>query len=133
MRDYLHEETGMKLRIKGNSLRIRVTQGELAQFAATGRVTERVDFGGGAVLTYALVRDPGISALRSTFSAATIEIRVPEPAARQWCRTEEVTLSATYPTSAGDLRLMVEKDFGCLAIREGEDESDNFPNPNQTC
>jgi hypothetical protein len=30
---------------------------------------------------------------------------------------------------------MVEKDFACLAPREGEDESDNFENPtvDKTC
>jgi hypothetical protein len=123
----------MKLRVKGNSLRIRVTQGELAQFAAAGRVAERVEFGGGAVLTYALVRDAGIAAMRSTFRNNTIEIQVPEAAARQWCRSEDVTLTATYSTPEGEMRLLVEKDFGCLAVREGEDESDNFPNPNQTC
>jgi hypothetical protein len=34
------------------------------------------------------------------------------------------------------LRILVEKDFACLAPREGEDESDMFPNPlsgKETC
>lgn len=123
----------MKLRIKGNSLRLRVTQGELAQFSRVGRVAERIEFGGGAMLTYALVRDAGITAMRSTFGNATIEVHVPEAAAHHWCTSDDVALAGTYALPEGDMRLLVEKDFGCLAVREGEDESDNFPNPNQTC
>jgi hypothetical protein len=43
-------------------------------------------------------------------------------------------LAGAQPAAAdAELRIVVEKDFACLTAREGEDESDNFPNPNPTC
>jgi len=33
------------------------------------------------------------------------------------------------PQAVGDLRIIVEKDFACLAPRSDEDESDNFAHP----
>jgi len=35
----------MKLRIRGNSLRLRLLRGEVQQFGETGRVTETIQFG----------------------------------------------------------------------------------------
>ena len=47
----------MKLRIRGDSIRIRVSQGELREFAERGQVRDTVHFGGGVGLTYALESD----------------------------------------------------------------------------
>ncbi|MGH8167708.1 MAG: DUF7009 family protein [Woeseiaceae bacterium] len=33
------------------------------------------------------------------------------------------------PLDGDELSILVEKDFACLAPREGEDDSDKFPNP----
>jgi hypothetical protein len=45
-----------------------------------------------------------------------------------------VTLAGTQPAAQdAELRIVIEKDFACLTVREGEDESDNFPNPNPRC
>jgi hypothetical protein len=48
----------MKLRIQGNSIRLRVSRSELAAFVETGRLEETVYFGPQVEtsLTYALVR-----------------------------------------------------------------------------
>lgn len=121
--------TVMKLRIKGNSLRIRVTQSELREFDEKGSVQDAVNFGGGRALVYRLSRAPGNQELSATYNADVIEVRVPEAAARQWCSTDLVTLSGTQSRDGVELRLVVEKDFACLKPREGEDESDNFPHP----
>jgi hypothetical protein len=40
-----------------------------------------------------------------------------------------VTLAHEQALPDGSLRITLEKDFACLAPREGEDESDNFPHP----
>ncbi len=47
----------MKLRIKGDSLRLRLTQGEVTALDTGGVVEEKVRFGGGAALIYRLRRD----------------------------------------------------------------------------
>lgn len=124
----------MKLRIKGDSLRLRLTQAEVNELAAHGVVADCVRFGGGAQLFYRLTRDRQTQALTAGYSDGVIDVRLPEQVALDWCRSNEVTLTGTQPAAAdAELRIVVEKDFACLTAREGEDESDNFPNPNKSC
>ena len=126
----------MKLRIKGDSLRLRLTKGEVSQLDTDGLVEDQVRFSGGAALIYRLRSDARAEALTASFTQGAVEIRVPEKSARSWAGSDEVTLAGAQPISASDeLRIVVEKDFACLAPREGEDESDNFENPtvDQTC
>jgi hypothetical protein len=125
----------MKLRIKGDSLRLRLTQAEVSELEAHGVVADCIRFGGGAQLFYRLTRDRHAQAISAGYSDGVIDVRVPDQAALKWCRSaEEVTLSGAQPAAAdAELRLVVEKDFACLTAREGEDESDNFPNPRQSC
>jgi len=41
-----------------------------------------------------------------------------------------VSIAASQILDEGDqLSILVEKDFACLAPREGEDETDMYPNP----
>ena len=119
----------MKLRIKGSSLRLRLTQGEIQQLAETGEVQEQVPFAAGGTLTYRLRRVTGINDITATYGGNIIEILIPERASRQWCGTEQVTLEHSQRVPGGELRVTLEKDFACLAPRAGEDESDNFPHP----
>lgn len=119
----------MKLRIKGDSLRIRVTQGELQQLVASGRVEERIHFGAERALTYRLAVDAHAPQLAARYERDTIEVRIPENSVLQWSRTELVTLTNTPSEGGAALKIFVEKDFACLQPREGEDESDHFPHP----
>jgi hypothetical protein len=119
----------MKLRIKGSSLRLRLTQGEVQQLQAQGEVAEQVHFGGGARLTYRLRTNLKDAEISATYGDNVIDIRIPEKAALTWARTEQVTLSHAEPVTAGELRVVIEKDWNCLAPRSDEDESDNFPHP----
>jgi hypothetical protein len=125
----------MKLRIKGDSLRLRLTQGEVSELEQHGVVADCVRFGGGASLFYRLSRDRNEQAIGASYADGVIDVRVPNEAALKWCRSaEEVTLTGAQPAAAdAELRIVVEKDFACLTAREGEDESDNFPNPNKSC
>lgn len=119
----------MKLRIKGDSLRIRVTQTELQDFVTQGQVEDRIRFGPDRALAYRLALDPKASRLSAGFEHDSIEVRIPEADARNWSQTDLVTLAGTQEQSGVELRIVVEKDFACLAPREGEDEADNFPHP----
>lgn len=127
----------MKLRIRGSSLRLRLSQSEVSTLAERGSVEDQVEFSGGARLVYRLRADKNTSEISANYSQNLIEVRIPEPLAAQWCGTDLVSLSGGQPAASGALRLQVEKDFACLAPREGEDESDNFPHPaagsGQTC
>ena len=84
----------MKLRIKGPTLRLRLTQGEIGALASEGLVEERVPFAAGAQLVYRLRRDPAARAISASYRGDVLEVRVPEGTAREWCTTELVTLDA---------------------------------------
>ena len=52
--------------------------------------------------------------------------------APEWVDSDEVSISSEQQLDQGGLlKILVEKDFACLAPREGEDESDMFPHPQQ--
>lgn len=119
----------MKLRIKGDSLRLRLTQGEMRTLAEQGAVEDRVSFPGGAALRYRLRTDNETPSISACYASNLIDILVPGALAERWCGTDLVTLSASQATASGELLVVLEKDWACLAPREGEDESDNFPHP----
>jgi hypothetical protein len=121
----------MKLRIKGNSLRLRVSRSELARFQAAGRIEETIHFTAApeATLTYALE-----SALRSSpvsvqYGTGAVTIILSQDRARIWEAQNEVGIYTTLDMGpAGSLEVVVEKDFACLD-RSNEDNSDTFTNP----
>lgn len=119
----------MKLRVKGSSLRLRLTQGEVQRLEREGQVAEEVHFGGGAKLTYRLRTDMGSSNISASYGNNVIDILIPKQAALSWSHTDQVTLSGSEPVTDGELRIVIEKDWNCLAPRSEEDESDNFPHP----
>lgn len=119
----------MKLRIKGSSLRLRLTQGEVRQLQDSGAVSEEVRFDGARTLGYRVMTSSEVSDITVSYDHNLIEIRLPRARAQRWISTDEVTLSHEQPNGAGTLRIVIEKDWACLAPREGEDESDNFPHP----
>jgi hypothetical protein len=119
----------MKLRIKGPTLRLRLTRAEIGALLQEGMVEERVPFAPGVSLIYRLRRDAAAFGISATFRNGVVEILVPEGEAREWGTSELVTLAHEQALPEGTLRITLEKDFACLAPREGEDESDNFPHP----
>lgn len=121
----------MKLRIRGNSVRIRIMQSELKQLMEQGAIEEHVHFPEGNVLTYRLKVD---AAFRASFENNLIEVSIDESDADIWMRSDELSLKTTIDvTKSSQLSLLVEKDLACLTPREGEDDSDAFPNPNESC
>jgi hypothetical protein len=119
----------MKLRIKGDSLRLRLTRGEVQRLADSGGVEEHVHVSPQGALIYRLQRVSAGVPLGATFANGVIEIQVSTEAADRWCTSELVTLEHTQHHGSVALRIVVEKDWACLAPREDEDESDNFRHP----
>lgn len=121
----------MKLRVRGDSLRLRLTRGEVEAFGRDGRVEEAVRFGAGVRLSYALERGDALSA---RLDGARVVVTVPADVAREWCDTDRVAIEGSQPVGDGaSLRLLVEKDFACLKTRSGESDADAFPNPHDHC
>ncbi|MBM3416872.1 MAG: hypothetical protein FJY20_10635 [Bacteroidetes bacterium] len=123
----------MKIRIKGNSIRYRLTQTEIAGFGKNGYLEERTEFLNGAVFYYCLEKRPGIDNLQATFLDNRITVFVPVSIAEEWTTTEAVGFNNTVPLGdEKELFLLIEKDFVCLD-HTFEDQSDNYPNPNKAC
>jgi hypothetical protein len=122
----------MKIRIKGNSIRIRLSKSEVALFAAKGCVEERTDFGDNA-LVYAIktTRDETMSA---TFAGGVITMFVPEDLLQQWSSSDLVSLEHNMPLEENSsLHILLEKDFKCIDADVTEDQSDYFENPLKSC
>ena len=67
---------------------------------------------------------------RIAVSESTMTIRLPETDVLGWCSTNQVSMAGDQHLDDGEtLGILVEKDFACLAPREGEDESDMYPHP----
>lgn len=118
----------MKLRIKGNSIRLRLTQSEVAALGKTGQVSESLDFGSGGQLAYVLVASETANKLSATFANGCLQVSVPTSEARDWIDSETIGLEEKDTLPA----ILIEKDFACMTERPGEDESDMFPNPGTT-
>ena len=121
----------MKLRIRGNSIRLRLTKTEIVQFADTGRVEEMVEFGYlQTALSYQLCTTSDAETMRAKFEDNCLYILVPKPDAENWIKSEKVGIEARQPLGDNKyLRILLEKDFACLTDRTDEDETDAFPNP----
>lgn len=121
----------MKLRIKGNSLRLRVSRSELARFLAGDRIEETIHFAPApeAKLTYALESASQAAAAIVRYSPQEVAVILSQDHVRLWSREEQVGVYAAVDISPeGLLDVAVEKDFACLD-RSAEDNSDTFANP----
>jgi len=124
----------MKLRIRGNSLRLRLTKREVAQIGAGDAVEEMIEFGGkpSQRLIYALKTDDGVENPTAFFEDGRITVHIPKMQAEEWTRTNQIGIEAEKPLGEnGTLRILIEKDFSCLEPRKGEDDADTFAHPFQ--
>lgn len=116
----------MKIRIKDNSIRFRLTQSEVAKLGEDGVISSFTEF----------VDRPFIYAIEKTedkeLSAAFIEnkivLKMPAAMIAEWISTDRVG----FDGQSGLVKILVEKDFVCID-NTLEDQSDNYPNPNLKC
>jgi len=124
----------MKIRILGNSVRLRLSQTEVQQILQKGQVKQTVKFG---VKTHQQfhysLQKANIPTIQATYHANEICIRLPRTMADNWAESDQISLETHIPIHDDEqLRILVEKDFQCIDARQGEDESDLFPNPAET-
>jgi hypothetical protein len=116
----------MKLRLRGNSIRLRLTRSEVEEFGRSGKIEERVEFGPGKLaFTYAIETDAEGPETSAEFSGNRLCVHVGRDTARRWVDTDDVGIAS----NASVPRILIEKDFACLTSRPHEDESDTYPNP----
>jgi hypothetical protein len=122
----------MKLRIRGNSVRIRVSQSELTQLGESGAAEDVVRFSPETELRYRVeVRAKG--AVQAEFGDSVLRVLVPKKEVDRWLEPEQVAIEGSQAVGGGErLRILLEKDYTCLAPRGDEDDSDLFANPEKS-
>jgi hypothetical protein len=124
----------VKLRLLDDSIRLRLSQGEVQTAEQSGSVEARTRFPGGKALIVALESTDATKASASLEDNRLV-VGLPAPEIAQWANDDAaVSLHGEVVLADGSqLTLLVEKDFRCITPREDEDQSDLFPNPAQSC
>ena len=122
----------MKLRIKGNSLRLRLTRSEVEKLANEDTISESTDIAGN-IFRYSLQKVEDINDLSAEYTGDGITISIPVNSVKGWSENDTVGFENTVSNNKGEsLHILVEKDFKCIE-ETTEDQSDNFDNPNISC
>jgi predicted nucleotidyltransferase len=112
----------MKIRIKGNALRYRLTKSDISALADNGYLQEQTDFVGQSLIYALKITDD--DTLSAEFFNNTITFFIPKQMVAEMINTEKIG----FEDKSSPLQLLIEKDFTCLDNVE-EDQSDNYPNP----
>jgi hypothetical protein len=120
----------MKLRIRDNSIRLRLTRVEVDAVREQGVIMAKTGFPGGREFRYRVESSPASVNPAAFFSDNEITVRLPETMVLAWATSEQVSMLGEQVLDDGaKLTILVEKDFACLVPRDDEDESDMFENP----
>jgi len=115
----------MKLRIQGQSLRLRLTQTEVAQLRDRRWAGSFIEFSPGQELVYLLEGSFHAKSVSVAFNGQSIRVTVPAHVLTEWADSDQVSIQA--PSQTG-LHLLIEKDFQCLHGR-GELDRDAYAHP----
>jgi hypothetical protein len=128
----------MKLRIKGNSVRLRLDRRDLARLLETGGVEEGLRFGPGCERTFTYsVELESVPHNRPSvdYIAGCLVVKINRDDASAWQQTDLVGFDHQQEVEGGVVRVIVEKDFACVDRPAGEEADDEFafPNPEMVC
>ena len=99
----------MKLRIRGNSLRLRLTQSEVKRLADSGQVASTIQFGSlpGDSLAYSIVAAQ-VDHVYAIFSGGRLEVQVAEERIKAWANSDDVGIDENINNGAeGGLRVLI--------------------------
>ena len=123
----------MKIRMKNNSLRLRLTRPEVELFGQEKYIEGRTQFGN-AVFIYAMQCDDGAEEISAELVDNKITMHIPISTAETFVNTEIVGFQHEQMLGSGEkLFLLFEKDFKCIDGEVLEDQSDNYDNPSAIC
>jgi hypothetical protein len=122
----------MKLRIKGDSLRLRVGPSEVQRLIACGHIAETIHFAPGVHLNYELQHSSAAECIAVFHALHEVTVTVPTSAAQAWADSDDVGIYGAVPNGSGSLEVAVEKDFACLDPNHAGNR-DTYPNPKAAC
>lgn len=121
----------MKLRIKQDSIRLRITRSELVRLQAGESIQESVQFAPAveSILRYVLKFTEQVQPIAATFVSQQITVTISPQQLATWSAEDQVGAYACLPIIGETaLSIALEKDFACLD-RSDEDNTDTFANP----
>lgn len=113
----------MKLRIQDNSLRLRLTQKEVARLSDQGSVESAIRFSQDHVLNYSVSVSADAEGVSVYYRDGSICVFLPRKIATAWAANDEVTIEAFD----SGVQILVEKDFQCL--HRAAEDPDGYPHP----
>lgn len=113
----------MKIRIKDNSIRLRLAQDEVTKLVKKGVVHSTCLIGNNK-FTYA-IQATEQQEIFAEFAEGTVTVFVPTGTLTNWDTDERVG----FDKRTEKLYLLIEKDWQCLKPRAHEDESNLYQNP----
>jgi len=124
----------MKLRILGDSLRLRLSMSETQMIGEGQSVIECTTFPDGSAMSYVLSVDGNrVSAGMALHQGQhQLLIKVPLKLAEHWSHSTDVGLGGEEPLNVDGLQILIEKDFDCVSPRSEDEAIDTFPNPSLT-
>jgi hypothetical protein len=120
----------MKLRIKGDSIRLRLSRPEVEALGRGEAVEEATHFPDGAVMRCRLEVAADVAMLSAHFASGALVVRIASRAATEWSSGSNVGMDCaiTLP-GGGTLQVLVEKDFEYLHSSHGERTEGTCPHP----
>jgi hypothetical protein len=112
----------MKLRLRSNTIRLRLLKGEVDQLSQGMAITETLPT---PKPFYYRVEPDDVGDLVASFDDSVLTVHVPRDWVTTWAANDEVGRS----TKAGGIEILIEKDWACTTPRASEDESGTYPNP----
>jgi hypothetical protein len=126
----------MKLRLKGNSIRVRLDRRDIERLFDEGHVDDAVRFGPGLAFSYAVEAGPAPRERPSvSYTDGCLTIQIDPVDVEEWLSGDRVGFDHLQDVEEGVVRVLVEKDFACIDRPLGEEADDAyaFPNPSAVC
>jgi Family of unknown function (DUF7009) len=118
----------MKLRFRGNTLRLRVNRREVDALASGDLVQENVLFPNQTCFTY-IFEPSGNATPHASFESNTLRVAAPLLQVKDWARAEVIGLYYNFETEGTVLKVAIEKDLECTDSTSEDQDPDAFPRP----
>ncbi len=115
----------MKLRFRGNSLRLRVNRREVETLASGVALREEVVFPN-AHFSY-IIEPQAKASPQASFEGGVIHVRAPLSTVRDWAHGQSVGLYFDVPAENATLKVAIEKDLECVDGSPEERDPEAFP------
>jgi hypothetical protein len=128
----------MKLRIRSNSVRVRMDRKDLAELLERGLVRDALHFGPGSAHTFTYAVMIGAAPLgspRADYSSGLLVVTIDPVAAEMWAAGDRVGFDEEQAVGGDTVRVVLEKDSACLD-RPADDAAEDawaFLNPSAGC